>query len=104
MADSGANTETTEGNSVPKAPTVRPGHEVIRRYLRNLEGSPGVYRMLDARGNVLYVGKARNLKKRVASYAKLTGVSDHLEPTQRFARLTCARPDVVHRRGTKAAR
>lgn len=51
------------------------GPEVIQDYLRTLDGSPGVYRMLNAASEVLYVGKARNLKARVSNYARPTGHS-----------------------------
>ena len=54
--DTPAGTFDEEGVSRPAAPT---GHMVIRDYLPRLPDRPGVYRMLDTRGGVLYVGKAR---------------------------------------------
>lgn len=46
------------------------GYGVIQNYLRRLDTSPGVYRMLNAKAEVLYVGKARNLKARVTNYSR----------------------------------
>lgn len=50
------------------------GPEVIASYLKTLSTGPGVYRMLDTGGEVIYVGKARNLKARVQNYTRLAGL------------------------------
>jgi len=52
------------------APEGKGGPEVIQALARRLPNAPGVYRMMNAAGDVLYVGKARSLKKRVTNYAQ----------------------------------
>ncbi len=59
--------EQTPPEDGAKLPT---GHGVVQGYLRTLDASPGVYRMLNAKAEVLYVGKARNLKARVTNYSR----------------------------------
>ncbi|WP_299610944.1 excinuclease ABC subunit UvrC [uncultured Tateyamaria sp.] len=54
------------------------GHEVVQGYLKTLDNSPGVYRMLDRESRVLYVGKARNLRARVSNYARPSGHSGRI--------------------------
>ena len=55
------------------------GRAAILQYAKVAPSRPGVYRMLDGRGDVLYVGKAKNVKKRVAAYARPTGLDTRIE-------------------------
>jgi excinuclease ABC subunit C len=63
---------TTPTGAIPK------GVAVIEAALSTMPLSPGVYRMLDAAGDALYVGKARNLRKRVTNYAQPARLEERL--------------------------
>jgi excinuclease ABC subunit C len=59
--------------AVPEGP-LAVGHAAIEHAVRHAPTSPGVYRMLNAAHDVLYVGKAKNVRKRLASYARVAAV------------------------------
>jgi excinuclease ABC subunit C len=75
------------------------GYDCIQACLRTLDGSPGVYRMLDAESRVLYVGKARNLRARVANYAR---PGNHSARIERMIRETAAMMFLTTRTETEA--
>ena len=61
------------------APDIEAGVAAIRTVLKTLPLRPGVYRMQDARGDVLYVGKARALKNRVSNYTQINRLPKRLQ-------------------------
>ncbi|WP_375254280.1 excinuclease ABC subunit UvrC [Yoonia sp.] len=75
------------------------GYEIIHDYLRTLDASPGVYRMLDGESRVLYVGKARNLKARVSNYAR---AGNHSPRITRMIRETASMMFLTTRTETEA--
>lgn len=60
-------------------PNLEAGIEAIRQTVKTLQPVPGVYRMLDTRGDVLYVGKARSLKSRVPNYTQVNQLTGRLQ-------------------------
>lgn len=75
------------------------GMELISEFVKHLPNSPGVYRMLNAEAEVLYVGKARSLKKRVGNYA---AGRVHSNRTARMVRETANMEFVITRTETEA--
>ncbi len=85
--------ERTAGKPAPTGP------EVIADAVKRLPNGPGVYRMIDAKGAVLYVGKARSLKKRVQNYTRAAGLPLRI---QRVIMATAAMEFVSTRTETEA--
>src|ERR1700732_1165263 len=79
--------EEDEDQSLPEpdaavenaAASLPAGRAVIERSAKLAPSSPGVYRMTDAHGEVLYVGKAKNIKKRILAYTRPTGYDTRIE-------------------------
>lgn len=66
-----AELESEVDDAAPES--VKRGVAVIKSYWKNAPNGPGVYRMIAGNGEVLYVGKAKNVRKRIASYTRLAG-------------------------------
>ena len=76
--------DTTNQEDMVKKPSpvmssLQSGLETLRRAVAIMPQSPGVYRMLNAAGDPLYVGKAKNLKKRVTSYTNVGALPHRLQ-------------------------
>ena len=89
----------TAAPAVPAAARPATGALVIAGYLKTLPSGPGVYRMIDAAGTVIYVGKARNLKARVTNYAR---AGNHTNRITRMIATTAAMEFVTVRTEAEA--
>src|SRR5690606_33560982 len=92
--DSGLEWDALKGDADGKT-----GIELIQALVRRLPNAPGVYRMINSSGYVLYVGKARSLKKRVTNYAQGHGRANLIV---RMVRETASMEFVVIRTETEA--
>ena len=83
----------TDAQPLPASPAPAPltGAALIRAELRTMPATPGVYRMENAKGDILYVGKAKSLKKRVASYTR----PDRLSARMARVVAACTRLEIV---------
>ena len=79
-------------DSLPGSGTLAGGMRIISDFVRTLPKKPGVYRMIGADGEVLYVGKARSLRNRVAAYTQPTRLENRL---LRMVSATCNMEFVV---------
>ena len=75
------------GMEIDWLPGIASGRNIIAEFARHAPSAPGVYRMTGAGGEVLYVGKAKNLKKRILAYARPTG---HVSRIARMVAATSA--------------
>ena len=80
MPDTEDTIEVSSGDLTPDGAESAPetGAQIIARYVKHLGTGPGVYRMMDKAGEVVYVGKARNLKNRVQNYTRLGGHTNRI--------------------------
>lgn len=97
-AQPGIETATDSGIDLENNPLAA-GRAAILRYGKLAPTAPGVYRMIDAKGDVLYVGKAKSIRKRVLSYARPTGLDTRIE---RMVAATAAMEFVSTRTETEA--
>ncbi|MCB1357534.1 MAG: excinuclease ABC subunit UvrC [Maritimibacter sp.] len=98
MTDQSDTPADTPADAPRETPRLR-GHALIADEVKRLDGSPGVYRMLGDKGQVLYVGKAKNLRKRVSNYAKPSG---HSARIARMISQTCEMMFLTTRSETEA--